>query len=107
MDGSDVVTWVNMLTTVHDGTENVVRTRRRPRETSTSAMISRMPFGSNARKELAIPQVIDNYNYHMNKVDLSDQLRSYYGSQFRSCRSWWPLFVFLMDVICCNSFILS
>jgi len=38
---------------------------------------------------------------------LADQLRSYYECEFRCCRNWWPMFIYLMQTICCNAYILS
>ena len=65
----------------------VVRNRRRPRETATNAKKVRKVLGSSARKELAIPLVVDDYNHHMGGVDIADQLRSNYGCHLRGVRT--------------------
>ncbi len=56
------------------GNEKVVQLRRRPKETSSKAKISRVPFGEDAIKELSIPTIADAYNYHMGAVNESDYL---------------------------------
>ncbi len=49
----------------HIGLELIVRTRKRPKATSTAARAIRADFGSAATKKLAIPHAIDEYNYCM------------------------------------------
>jgi Transposase IS4 len=41
----------------------VIRNRKRPSSTSTSAKIARKVFGSEPRKDLPIPKFVDDYNY--------------------------------------------
>jgi len=53
---------------------------------------------------LPIPEFIDDYNYHMGGVDIADQLRSYYCTQQRSCRNWYPLFYWLLDTTLVNAY---
>jgi hypothetical protein len=111
MDGVLAIGWVdnavvNMLSTVHTGFEQVVTERKRPRATSGNAAKVRRVFGENAKLGLPIPKMIDDYNRHMNHVDVSDQLRSYYQCLFRSSGSWWPLFLYILEVVLTNSYIL-
>jgi hypothetical protein len=40
----------------------------------------------------------------MGGVDIADQLRSYYPTQLKCCRSWYPLFFWLLDTTIVNSF---
>ena len=61
-------------------------------------------FGNQSRKMLPIPEFIDDYNYHMGGVDIADQLRSYYCTQQRSCRNWYPLFYWLLDTTLVNAY---
>jgi hypothetical protein len=76
---------VGYCTTIHDGTEWVVRNRKRPKGTSTSAAITKQPFcmfsPPSGCKELyehtrllPIPGAIDDYNHYMGGVDIADQL---------------------------------
>jgi hypothetical protein len=76
---------VGFCTTIHDGTEWLVRNRKRPKGTSTSAAITKQPFcmfsPPSGCKELyehtrllPIPGAIDDYNHYMGGVDIADQL---------------------------------
>jgi Transposase IS4 len=66
--------FVLMMSSVLSGDEKVVRLRKRPKETSSKAKTSRVPFGREPVKELSIPAIADEYNYHMGAVDAFDQL---------------------------------
>ena len=96
---------VLFMTTVSNGRKKVKRLRRRPAKTATNARTSRAMFGNNkARKELPIPEFIDQYNYYMNGVDNVDQLRYYYNTQKVYFKSWKPLWHFLLDTTITNSY---
>ena len=56
------------------GNKKVTRLRKRPKETSSKAKTSRVPFGNQPKKELAIPAIADGYNHHMGAVDEFDHL---------------------------------
>lgn len=60
---------VLFMTTVHTGREMVNRVRRRLALTATNSRTSRLAFGAESVKELAIPQFIDMYNHFMGGVD--------------------------------------
>jgi hypothetical protein len=64
----------------------------------------RAVFGSESKKKLLIPKIIDDYNHHMNGVDVADQLRSYYNTQQTVRRNWMPLFFWLLDTVIINSY---
>ncbi len=53
---------------------HVTRLRKRPKETSSKAKTSRVPFEEEVVKELDIPTIADEYNYHMGAVDEFDHL---------------------------------
>lgn len=61
-------------------------------------------FGSESKKKLLIPKVIDDYNHCMNGVDIADQLRSYYNTQQTVRRNWMPLFFWLLDTAIINTY---
>jgi hypothetical protein len=115
VDGVLTIFWqdngpVTMLTTIHSlvgGQWEVERERRRPRETSTNAAKVREVFGSDSKKMLKIPKVIDDYNNNMNGVDVADQLRSYYNTQQTVRRNWMPLFFWLLDTAIVNAYRIS
>ena len=95
---------VLFMTTIHTGKETVIKSRRRPAETSTNAKTSRAPFGDQAVKDMPIPEFIDMYNHHMNGVDQADQLRSYYNTQRTHNKTWKPLWHFLLDTAVSNAY---
>jgi hypothetical protein len=64
-------------------------------------------FGDKARKELDIPDFIEEYNLFMCGVDIADQLRSYYNTERTHRKTWKPLFSFLLDTVVGNYYQLS
>ena len=96
---------VLFMTTVSNGQKKINRLRRRPAKTATNARTSRAMFGHDeSRKELPIPEFIDQYNHYMNGVDNADQLRCYYNTQRVHFKSWKPLWHFLLDTTITNSY---
>jgi hypothetical protein len=94
---------VGFCTTIHDSTEWIVRNRKRPKVTSTSAAITKQPFymfnppaGCKEPykhiRALPIPGAIDDYNHFMGGVDIADQLHASFSSQQRGVKPWRPLF---------------
>ena len=98
---------VLFMSTVADPKATIVRRRRRPGATSTSAKTSWKAFGGEKIKELAIPEFIDLYNHFMNGVDTADQLRSYYGTQRVHVKHWKSLWHFLLDTTITNAYKLT
>lgn len=96
---------VYVMSTIHNLQTGTTRLRRRPKETSGNA-ISRAAFGDDVRKLLTIPDLIDDYNHHMNGVDIADQLRSSYNTHLKGCRNCLPLFYWLVDTLKVNSYLL-
>ena len=96
---------VIFMSTVLHGSEQVIRQRRRPAQTSTNARTSRMVFGNAVVKDLPIPNYIDMYNHFMNGVDVADQLRSYYNTQKSHWKSWKALWHFLLDTTITNAYL--
>src|SRR5450432_3015217 len=104
--------------TIHNGTEWVVRNRKRPKGTSTSATITKQPFIMfnplvgckdlyEHRRDLPIPGAIDDYNRFMGGVDIADQLRASFTTQQRGVKPWRALFYWLLDSTIVNAFQLS
>ena len=93
--------------TVDQVDDLVVRLRRRPPLTSTNASNARVPFERNSRAYLPIPKFIYDYNHSMNSVDIADQLREGYETQKNTRRNWWPIFYFILDHACINSFLVG
>lgn len=95
--------------TVHTGLEpKVVRHRKRPSSTSTSACTAHAVFGSKPSKDLPIPQFVDNYNYCIGGVDQADQLRNTNPGLWPITKGGWRvLWHFLFNVTLVNSYLLS
>jgi hypothetical protein len=109
---------VGFCTTIHNGTEWVVRNRKRPKGTSTSAAITKQafymfspPLGCKEPYEhtclLPILGAIDDYNYYIGGVDIADQLRTGFSTQQRGVKPWRPLFYWLLDTAIINAFRIS
>ena len=96
---------VTMVTNVHEGTESVKRLRRKPRCTATNRRHLEQVWGDVYTKEIAIPQIIDDYNHWMLGVDKADQLIAYYRPKLRCRRTWMPLLFHALDVVRVNSYI--
>jgi hypothetical protein len=91
---------VLFMTTVHDGKDTVVRARKCPR--NVPAYIKNVWDGAPI-KDLEVPVAIDEYNHHMNAVDLADQMRGSYDRETRQFRTWKPLFRFLLGTSLVNA----
>jgi len=117
---------IKFATTIHTSTEWVVWERKKPKDSSSSASIVKVPFeafpeigtqkptqkGRQTKeyvhvRPLPILKIVDDYNYFMNGVDIADQLRARFTTQLQSSRTWMPLFYYLLDTAICNAYILS
>ena len=97
---------VRFMTTVHEAHEKTLSERRKPRATSTNALVARRAFGSQHRKVLEIPTVVDDYNHFMNAVDLADRRRAAYTVHQWARHNWLSLFFWLLDVSLVNAHLL-
>lgn len=97
---------MRFMTTVHEAHEKTLSERRKPRSTSTNAIVARRIFGDQNRKVLEIPTVVDDYNHFMNAVDLADQRRAAYTVHQRARRNWLSLFFWLVDISLVNTHLL-
>ncbi len=68
-----------MMSSFMSGNERVLRLRKRPKETSSKAKTTRIPFGNQATKILSIPVIADRYNYNMG-AQLPPKLLQFYLS---------------------------
>ncbi|KAF2174422.1 hypothetical protein K469DRAFT_614459, partial [Zopfia rhizophila CBS 207.26] len=60
---------VLFATTVGDLQKTVIRLRKRPSKTQTSAIKTRRMFRDYIRKKLSIPKLVDLYNHYMNLIN--------------------------------------
>ena len=100
-----------MMSTIHEAssTQNTVsRLRKRPTITSSSAKTARKPFKGRDEAYLDIPAQIDDYNHQMGAVDRADQYRANNQGVRRIRRGGWnALWLFMFNVVLCNSYLLS
>lgn len=69
--------FVLIMSSFISGDERVIRTRKKPKETSSKAKPARAPLTDDeATKELSIALIADQYNYKMGAVDQFDHLTS-------------------------------
>lgn len=58
-------------------------------------------------KEIDKPEIIHDYNIHMNNVDKLDQLKKYYEVDRKSRKWWHRIFFHFLDVALVNSYLIS
>ena len=99
---------VKMVSNIHtgDSIEQVLRNRRKPRLNEFNKKHVRLIWGDEHRRELEIPQIINNYNHWMLGVDVVDQLIAYYRPKIRCRRTWVPIFLHCLDILRVNSYVL-
>lgn len=68
--------------------------------------VQRWSRAERKRKMIPQPQLISQYNMYMGGVDRADQNISSYRISIRSKKWWWPLFVWVPDMIMQNAWIL-
>ena len=89
---------VNMLSSIHTKVVMVVKTR--------------MVWDAAAKTRKAITfnrlNVIDDYNFGMNSVDLADKARMLYrpDTYLRFKKWWWSIFVWLIGLVALNAYVL-
>jgi hypothetical protein len=101
---NNIVLALSNVHTVYKVEDFREKLRKRPAKTSTNGRIVRQVFGSDLTKELEIPVFIDDYNHYMGGVDIANQFREVYETHKPTQRNWWPLFYWLIDVACVNSY---
>lgn len=101
---NNIVLALSTIHTIHKVDDFREKLRKRPGKTSTNARIVRQVFDGSAEKELQIPRFIDDYNQYMGGVDLANQFHKAYKTHQITRRNWWPLFYWLIDIACINSY---
>ena len=96
------------ITTAYNLTDMVIRSRKRPSSTHTSASITWPVFESLSIKDLPILTVINVYNHYMSEVDTAN----WYHADFTTLQSqnlcyWKPLFHWLLDIVLTNNYLLA
>ena len=91
---------VLFMSTVSTPQEMIVKPRKKPHKKTKQI---RQIWGDSYVKNLPIPVYIDDYNTNMGSVDLADQYRASYAEKRRTCRTWIPLFKFLVQSTIANA----
>jgi hypothetical protein len=87
--------------------DTIIRNRKRPKQTSINARITRPIFSDLPRKRLLIPRVIDDYNHYINGMDLANQFRAWIITLRPGIyKAWQPLWYWLLDIYTCNAFLI-
>jgi hypothetical protein len=96
---------VQGMTTGYTLKEEIEKERKRPKKSSTSAIVARAAFGDQIRKVLPIPGAIEGYNTSMNMVDQANQLRSYFTTLPNRCeKEFFPGVFWSLDFILVNCY---
>ena len=92
--------------TLHELGNTIKRMRKCPRKTQNNRNHVDRILGENRAVEIYIPTLIDDYNYWMGGVDVSDQRISYYHpSNLVLQRNWIPIFMQLLSIIRNNAYL--
>ena len=101
---NNIILALSNIHTVYTTKDFYKKVRRRPAKISTNRRIIRQVFGDALTKELYIPCFINDYNYCIGGVDLANQFRESYETYQITQRNWWPLFYWLIDIVCVNTY---
>ena len=93
--------------TISDLNKTVVRSRKRPRKNKIGAIQTRREFSNKYIKDLPIPKLINEYNYHIGGVDQFNQLKLYYNTLFPHRKTWRSLFHLMFNITLVNYYKLS
>ncbi len=92
--------------TIHRVGKTIERLRKKPRLTTTNSSHVKQVWGDKGCTNIKIPTLIDDYNHWMGGVDMSDQLIAYYHPNLRCFRTWIPMFLQIVSMIRCNSYLI-
>ena len=88
------------MSTVSTPQETIIKSRKKPYKKTKQI---RQIWSNSYIKNLPIPVYIDEYNQNIGGVDLADQYRASYAEKRRTCRTWIPLFKFLLQSTIANA----
>jgi ribosomal protein L21 len=92
----------------HTREGRVIRTRKRPKKTSSRAKTARKPFGNEPTKDLPLPSFDDEYNYGIGAVDVGDQLKSYNpGLRPQRRGGWHAIWHWMLNIVLVNCYLIS
>ena len=91
LDDGWTMNYVYCVSTLHKVGKTIKRMRNIPRKTVNNKNHVDRVWGDQGKVQIFIPTLIDDYNYWMGGVDVSDQRIVYYQSNLRSRRNWIPM----------------
>lgn len=95
------------MTNTFSATDRVVKKRKRPGGTTPAAKRARKDyFGAAISKDIAIPVVVDAYNYAMNGADTKNQLRSSFSVSGRHIKWNKALFDWILDMAIIHAYMI-
>ncbi len=98
---------ITIAYSLHREEDRVEVNRHRLKAMSTNADIVWPVFEGYHEKMLKIPIPINDYNHHMNGIDISSHLRDKFTClRSKEYRNWWPLFYILVDTYVNNAYLL-
>lgn len=108
--GNLTMRWVDnnivmLVSNAHNPGDFIERPRRKPRLTNTNKTHVESVWGHTSVTNIQIPLVIDDYNNHMNGVDIADQRISSYAPDLRCHRTWMPLMLQCCPILRKNAFV--
>ena len=92
------------MTSIDTKRQYVEKKRRKFAKTTINAKISKVVFDNESIKTLSISKSIDLYNYYMNEMNVTNQLRNYYDIQEFCSKTWKSFWHFLLDTTITNSY---
>jgi hypothetical protein len=100
--------FAKMMSTVLDGSGQVVRLRKRPKQGQKKPKKKHLPFGDEPRKLLSIPTCFDQYNHQMGAVDGFDHLTAM-NAGLRPIKrgAWQALEHWLLRMVLVNTYIIA
>lgn len=92
------------LSTLHTSTDLTEQLWKRLAKISINGSLVQQIFGEEIQKKLSIPVFIDDYNHHMNGVDLVNQFCAFYEVHRIDYRNWLSLLYFFIDAAVVNAY---
>ncbi len=93
------------ISTIHRPGQVIRKNRKRPRMTVLNKRHVQSIFGTEGKKQIYIPTLINDYNCKMGGVDVADQRIAYYQPNVQCRRNLIPMFIQSLGIIQSNLYI--
>ena len=99
---------LRMLTTAHAPPETQIIPRKRPVGSDAfTRFLTRRYWDNNLPYDLKIPQLLVYHSFYMYSEEIGYQERPYLSTQSKACRTWLPLFFWLLDTAVLNALVVA